>query len=256
MKTKKNYRGFTLIELLVTIAILGMLIILTSIAWRNQLNKARDAQRKADLERIKIAFEDYYNDKGCFPPENILQICNGNELNPYLQDIPCDPVFNLPYCYIHDEADSCGQSYKVLAPLKNSSDPIIKKLFCDDSDLYCGYEQNCASLINPPSGSDYSGFNYGVTSSNTQLYNPDATPPATPNPSTSPGSSPSPSPSASTGPVGNYNYACQPPTGNCNNYADPIDAGCPVWNAQDEVCSTGDCCLGRCTDTSNWCTNY
>jgi len=208
-----------------------MLMILSVMAWQNRINQARDAQRKSDLEKISIAFENYYNDNGCFPDEDILQICRGDSLNPYLSSIPCDPTHDLPYCYIHDPDDTCGQTYKVLAPLKSTTDPIIEKLFCH-GDLYCGYEPNCEALISPPAISDYSCLNYGVTSTNIQLYNPDASP--MPDPS----SSPLPSPSGDI-------YACDN-TGLCNSYGDPEGAGCPIW-WEDIACE------GGCTNPANWC---
>lgn len=220
-------RGFTLIELLITVAVLAVLMIMLLIAWRGQINRARDAQRKADLEKIKIAFENYYNDKECFPDQDILQVCRGDALDPYLDKIPCDPVFDLPYCYIHDETNPCGQSYKILAPLKDSNDPIIEKLFCG-GDLYCGYEPNCEALINPPAGASYEGFNYGVTSGNVQLFNPDA--------SASPGA---------------FNYACDN-AGVCNSTGVPQLESCPTFHSYETIC-TVNCCLGDCSDPNNWC---
>ena len=238
-RTLKNNFGFTLIELLVTVAILAVLIILALIAWQNHLNQARDAQRKSDLERISIAFENYYNDKECFPAEDILQICGGDSLNPYLNIIPCDPVYILPYCYIHDPNDTCGQSYKILAPLKAASDSIIEKLLCNGG-LYCGYEPNCAASISPPAGSDYGGFNYGVTSGNVQLYNPDA------GSSPSPSSSPLPSPTSQTWACTKGDVGAGSP-GECNSYSDPIESGCNVWYYTDD-------CDSECTlDPTNWC---
>ena len=236
MKRKNSFKnkfssdpGFTLIELLVTVAILAVLIIMLLIAWRGQIDKANDAKRKTDLERLKVAFEGYYNDKECYPDSTILDNCRSNDLSPYLNSIPCDPVFDLPYCYISDGSE-CSQSFKLLAPLANLYDPIIEKLLCN-SGLYCGYETECAQP-----DADYNSFNYGVTSSNIQLYNPDASPPPT--------SSPSPSPSSS--PVMDGEFACS--SGICNSYADPIGAGCPI------TFYTSDC-DGECSNPDNWCVN-
>lgn len=207
--------GFTMIELLITIAILSVIIILALMSWKNQINKARDAQRKTDLERIRIAFENYYNDNDCFPEETILQTCGGDSLNPYLNNIPCDPIYNLPYCYIHDPDDACGQNFKLLAPLQNTSDPIIEKLLCDGI-LYCGQEGSCEINTSPPANSTYEGFNYCVTSSNIPLcYS-----------------------------VGQN--ACNPLSGVCKSYADPVASGCPRTYDDDE-------CDGQCADPDNWC---
>lgn len=253
--TPRRHRspGLTMIELLIVIAVIAALIISLMFAVRTQLLKARDARRKADLEKIKVAFENYYNDDQCYPPDDILEVCEGDQLQPYLDKVPCDPAYDLPYCYIPD-GSSCSQSFKVLAPLANHDDPIIEKLLCH-LDQSCGYEAECAQ----PSA-DYSGFNYGVTSGNVGLYNPDYTPPPSPSPSTAPSPSPSPTPSPTPDPSG-FNYACQPPdelpgAATCNNYADPVANDCPLDQiyTYEEVC-TINCCQGACSNPDNWCTN-
>ena len=110
-------RGFTLIELVVVVAILALLLIITMMSWKNQLNKARDAQRKDDLQRISIAFEEYFSDFGCYPPENILDNCGGGELKPYLDKIPCDPVTDKPYEYVPDgDNPACPRNFRRRPP--------------------------------------------------------------------------------------------------------------------------------------------
>jgi len=61
-------KGFTLVELLIVMAILLMMatMMVGTLNSVGIFNKARDARRKKDIGRIKIAFEDYYNDKGCY----------------------------------------------------------------------------------------------------------------------------------------------------------------------------------------------
>lgn len=41
----------------------------------SNLAKSRDSKRKSDLDRIKIAFEDYYGDTNEYPPDGILSDC-------------------------------------------------------------------------------------------------------------------------------------------------------------------------------------
>ena len=54
-----------MIELLVVVAILAILMVVAMMGWRTQTVKAKDAKRKDDLYRLKVAFEDYYNDNEC-----------------------------------------------------------------------------------------------------------------------------------------------------------------------------------------------
>ena len=110
-------------ELLIVIAIIAILgiLLLISLNPLQQICKANDAKRKHDLAVLNKVFEDYYNDKGCYPkpsdvcydlpPLNVCstqscgshcgivsQICHicGNDPNspffqPYLTKLPCDP---------------------------------------------------------------------------------------------------------------------------------------------------------------------
>jgi prepilin-type N-terminal cleavage/methylation domain-containing protein len=92
---KKN--GFTLIELLTVIAIIGILatIILTSLSTARA--KGRDAKRISDLNNIKLALEEYYNDNGMYPKDiystNSSAAPPGNGLAPtYISVMPYDPL--------------------------------------------------------------------------------------------------------------------------------------------------------------------
>src|SRR4030042_4926445 len=121
-------KGFTLIEMVIAAAILVILLIISMMSWRNHINKANDARRKEDLERVRISFEEYFSDKECYPVADVLQTCGGDSLNPYLDKIPCDPNYHTPYCYITDaDNPACFTSFRLLAPLKNLTDIIITK---------------------------------------------------------------------------------------------------------------------------------
>ena len=197
----KSKRGFTLIELLIVVAIVGLLALLVILALRNKIDRANDAKRKADLQRIAVAFEDYYSDKDCYPDGSILTTCGGSGLKDWgLSSIPCDPVYKTPYCYITDaDKPTCFQKFRVLNTLKYLSDPVIKLLGCDTGQ-YCGWETECNYT-----GSR--GFNYGVSSLNTTVLNPNIGIPGTPPPLPSP-------------PGGTWGCTPADPQGrsDCNNY--------------------------------------
>jgi general secretion pathway protein G len=209
--------GLTLIELLIVIAIIAILIIIGWMTWRNQFNKAKDATRKDDLQRLSISLEEYFNDNDCYPIAGITDNCGGPELQPYLQSIPCDPVTNTKYCYIPD-TDPCPKYYRLLSSLDYTDDPIIAKLQCYGND-YCGYEPECATA-------EQEGYNYGVSSLNIPVLNPEVSPP----PASPPPGSPDPSP-----PPEEDDYACDP-KGECNHYADPEGSGCPRTFADPTTC--------------------
>lgn len=203
----KPRSGFTLIELVIVMAILAILLIISMMGWRRQMEKARDAQRKEDLQRISIAFEEYFSDFGCYPPETILNNCGGAELAPYLDKIPCDPVTREPYQYIVDEDNpACYESYKILAMMANEDDPGIAGLGCN-SPIGCGYD---------------GAYNFGVSSKNVAVAS--STLPS-PQPSASPAGSPAPS--ASPGAPANY-YACNL-SGICAYRGTTIPFGCDYY---------------------------
>ena len=214
--SKHHRLGFTLIEVMIVVAIIGLLSVLALMAWRNQIAKSQDALRKKDLQRISIAFEDYYSDNECYPQGDIITTCGGDALAPYLGVIPCDPVYSTPYCYLADATyPTCGREYRLLTTLGNPTDPTIEDLGCSGSE-FCGWETECNAVVG--SGE---GFNYGVSSLNIPLANP-----------TMPTPSPSPTPTPVPG-----NYACQSYV--CNNYApdDPVvDRGCPISFANQVEC--------------------
>ncbi len=187
--------GFTLVELLIVVSLIALMLGVVFINWRVQINRGQDVLRKKHLTDIKRAFEEYFNDKGCYPAASILSTCNGTALQPYLAEIPCDPVSRLPYKYVPvNDANLCS-GYRVFTSLRDTSDSDIGKQGCNGV-TGCGFGV---------------GFNYGISSGATvpaESFNPNASP--TPTLPAQPGQN-----------------ACDP-NGICNSYSDPVASGCPV----------------------------
>ena len=123
-------QGFTLIEVLMVIALIALLSVAVYAGYARQLSRARDAQRKDDLEKLKVAFEDYYNDNACYPDFNLFTQCGSSVMLPYLREIPCDPYDDQPYRYFTFGGDAC-RGYRVLVQLENTNDPNIASSGCD-----------------------------------------------------------------------------------------------------------------------------
>lgn len=140
-------KGFSLIEVVIVLAILAVLAVIGYFSYQKHLFRARDAHRKADLERLKIAFEDYYNDHRCYPPPEVLLDCGQDTLSPYINEIPCDPLDNSPYQYFSRYGRYC-MGVRILVNLEMDNDPEIEAIGCDFEDG-CGWE-------------DYPEYNYGV----------------------------------------------------------------------------------------------
>ncbi len=143
-KMKKSSKAFTLIELLVVISIIGILATLLVANYNGARQRARDAQRKADLRNIQSALRMYYNDKSKYPPqssEGLIKACGsgGNEDCPwgnpftsngvtYMSLLPKDPSPNGSYQYTSTD----GQDYTLKACLENKADDK-----CDLTDTSC-----------------------------------------------------------------------------------------------------------------------
>lgn len=189
----KQKTGFTMIEMLIIVTIVGIFATLGVVALQSSQTRSRDAERKADLEKIKVALEEYYNDNGCYPPEGTFDSCGSDAMSPYLAAIPCDPRSGEPYLYEPLAGATCS-GYRMFGVLEDEDDPAIATLNCDGPEG-CGV------------GGDY---NYGISSGVTLssggsggVDNPD--------------------------PEGSFEgqWACDP-QGICNSYADPQANNCPA----------------------------
>lgn len=212
----REHHGFTLMELMIAVSIVAILTAVGFTLWKTQVERAHDGRRKGDLAKIKQAFEDYYNDHDCYPPEGILDECGGTSIAPYLAKIPCDPVYKTPYDYIPLNGDPC-KGYRTLAILQDKKDIDIQGVGC--AAWGCGFEP---------------GYNWGIAMG-TKVPADDFDPLI------------SPTPIPTTGPLPPIpgNYACTP-AGDCNRYDDPIGAGCPVSFESSD-------CNNMCGDPKNRC---
>jgi prepilin-type N-terminal cleavage/methylation domain-containing protein len=232
-KNKFKRTGFSLIEVLMVLAIVGLLMVALFWWLMPQLARGRDGKRKADLNEIKTAFEDYYNDNSCYPPADVLENCGSLEFRPYLDSIPCDPDTAQPYAYVPLDPSGCT-GYRVLAGLENEADPAIEQLSCDTS-CGCGFGEQ---------------YNYGIASGTpvsqaecTEIVEPTPAPTATPAPTSSPTPTPTPAP---TPPGIEGEYTCDS-AGVCNFTYYPIPGNCPVSflesNCQNQCVNVASRCL-------------
>ncbi len=137
---KTSNQGFTLIEVIIIVALLAILAVI-AFQYLNAgaMKKARDAERKDDLHRIKVAFEEYYSDNGCYPPPDILATCSSSDLAPYINQVPCDPATREPYVYLpYPDTENHCSGFRVYAPMEWSGDPVIANLGCTGG---CGLVQ-------------------------------------------------------------------------------------------------------------------
>lgn len=137
-------KGFTLLELLIAMAVIGVLgsVLIVAIDPMSQLNKAADAERKADIAAIQGALEQYRADTSAYPIRDELQcglplsrIVNGATVT-YLNKIPCDPKSNASYFY---DVDGTTGNYCLRACLSRPSDSQSDlKVYGTENALGCG----------------------------------------------------------------------------------------------------------------------
>jgi general secretion pathway protein G len=117
---KPNQQGFTLIELLVVIVIIGLLTSLGVVNYMSARARARDAQRKSNLQQIQSALELYRSDQHAYPaslPACGSSLTDAGNTTTYLKKIPCDPGSSGSYSYT-----LIGSSYNLVGCLENTND--------------------------------------------------------------------------------------------------------------------------------------
>lgn len=188
IKIIKSRLAFTLMELLIVIALIAIIAVVALVLFNpwQQIGKGYDAKRKHDLNELRKAYEDYYNDKGCYPTGNVIcyntpkedkkgmtlvgYSCNicGNEtappqfssFSPYLSVLPCDPEHpRKDYLYQY-EPSSCPLWYRLYTDFSNEKD-------AESINLGCGL--GGCGLKYPPAPTPQYGYDYGVSNTNLEI---------------------------------------------------------------------------------------
>ena len=116
-------RAFTLIELLIVITIIGILAVALVPRLTGGPGRARDAQRKTDLQTISTALEYVMQDSGSYPADN--SGCMPTELDTYLTTPLADPsgsaAGGCSNGYAYYQVDN-GNGYVLAATLETLTD--------------------------------------------------------------------------------------------------------------------------------------
>lgn len=172
----KKRTGFTLIELLVVISIMSILTVITVSQFQTARRKARDVQRKADLNSLSKALQMYYTDYGFFPQSNPVTIGGGismpgavwggtfedQTVSPayvYMKVLPKENTDSThPYCY---KVSADRKMMALFGQLENSADVECdrnKDGRVDASDTRaCDGVQYCYYITSPNAALDING---------------------------------------------------------------------------------------------------
>jgi prepilin-type N-terminal cleavage/methylation domain-containing protein len=166
----KREWGFSLVELLIVVSILAVMVTIWVATFNPtaMVNRGNDARRKKDLQRIKVALEEYLSDKGCYPGSDLVTQmneavnCDKTIFSPWLKNWPCDPL-GRPY-YVIVEDSGCPKWFKVLTELDNHKDRDIPMGWYQRSGFYH------VGDIKDETNFSSTEVNYGTSSTNVAWY--------------------------------------------------------------------------------------
>lgn len=120
-------KGFTLVELLVVIAIIGVLATLVLLQLGTARGRARDTKRITDVNQIRSAVEQYFEDNGGkYPAAAAWE----TDIAGYMTRVPKDPLTDVSYDY---NVDPTFQAFQIVAELENKAAALT-----NDSDIVSG----------------------------------------------------------------------------------------------------------------------
>ena len=124
--------GFTVVELLIVIVVIGILAALVLNTFSGIQARARDAERKTDLNALHTQLEVYYNDNGFYPTLANITTANLAGLDPEALNDPSgdalhDGTGTGDYSYSCTAGGGGCTSYTLSADMESSTpDPFTK----------------------------------------------------------------------------------------------------------------------------------
>ena len=85
--TGKRAAGFTFMELLVVLALIALLASVIAPVLTGSIGRAREAALKENLQVMRKSIDDYYGDRGEYPPDLDTLV-----KKRYLRRVPVDPL--------------------------------------------------------------------------------------------------------------------------------------------------------------------
>lgn len=148
-RSLREFRGFTLVELLVVIAIIGILATLLLLQLGVARGKARDTKRIADVNQLRSAIEQYFDDNTAKYPTT-LTLGVGGTLTKYftVNVMPTDPLTAAAYGYAFDPLVS-PIKYQMWTHLENKSAALSSDADIDSTTWAGGTKTNGATETCP-----------------------------------------------------------------------------------------------------------
>lgn len=138
-------KGFTIVEMIAVISILGILTAIGLNTFSAVQRKGRDARRKADLELIRAALEQYRSTNSQYPPSipypaATTGICDpgGCNVGKYLEVLPKDPV-PLQQQYWYQRNGANVNDYDLCALVTGGTSPPMGDCNSTAATTQCNY---------------------------------------------------------------------------------------------------------------------
>jgi prepilin-type N-terminal cleavage/methylation domain-containing protein/prepilin-type processing-associated H-X9-DG protein len=152
--SRSTRRGFTLIELLVVISIIAVLIALLLPAVQSAREAARRAQCSNNLKQIGLAFHNYHQAQGCFPPGAISTSAGAGWSTNFL--MWC--ALSLPYM----EGNNVYNNVNLFYGVGNQS--------FDGGEAYTAYFGVPTTFLCPSDGQNNNGYRPWVMPAGSNTY--------------------------------------------------------------------------------------
>ncbi len=125
---RERTRGFTFVELLVACAVLGILATIVYGSLSSMRAKARDTERKTEIEQLRLALRLYKDQTGSYPTghDSGTIIGEGGSLDATLSSYvaatvsdPSGSASDTAYEYVYDTSFTCGSTSRIVLYAKS-----------------------------------------------------------------------------------------------------------------------------------------
>lgn len=100
--------GFTLVELLIVMSLIATLATIGIVAYRDTLQRGREAVLRENLYRMREAIDQHYADKGKYP-ESLEELVSSG----YIRRVPIDPMTDSDATWEIEQAEPDPSSLTV-----------------------------------------------------------------------------------------------------------------------------------------------